>query len=239
MKTSENDIAYFVATNSIKLSIKEIDTLFENRTRNENTIAKSHLPLVLAMANSFYNTTGVSFNELFSSGLLGLTNAIQTYNPTNKATFTTYAKTCIVNQINQLVKSPIDEVIRPPFTNRRNVTVPSAYIFSRWLTYESEDTVEFTVEDKIRNEVEDLYQDYNNTELELIKIIKQEIQIEKHQDIIIKFFGLGMVEPMKQFELAQEYNTSPQNISDIFRKVITKLKKNEKFKTKLKQLYNN
>ncbi|MDP2685931.1 MAG: sigma-70 family RNA polymerase sigma factor [Aequorivita sp.] len=239
-KTSENNIAFFVANNSIKLSNKKIDKMFEERIENENNIARTHLPLVLAIANSFNYTTGVSFDEIFSAGLLGLTYAIQTYKPTHsekyQATFTTYAKICITNKIIEFKN--VDEIIKPPKCNRNNNVVPTTYKFSDLLR-DNNDGDEPTMEERIANEFEDDYQENEiNNELELIQIIKQEVKKEKQQDIIIKYFGL-MCEAKNYRELAKEYNTSYQNIGSTFNKVINKLKKNERFKMKLKQLYNN
>ena len=65
----------------------------------ESELLRAHTPLVKAIARSYF-ASGVDGDELVQSGLIGLMNAVRSYDVKDgTASFKTYASTCIHNKI--------------------------------------------------------------------------------------------------------------------------------------------
>src|ERR1044071_3761865 len=60
----------------------------------EDDLAREHLPLVRSIVQRIAMTlpAHVDANDLYSSGLVGLLNAIRNYDPTSGSTFESYAR---------------------------------------------------------------------------------------------------------------------------------------------------
>lgn len=64
-------------------------------------IFDKYKPIIVSLANDFYNTyksLGVEFDDFFQEGLIGLNKAVETYN-SNDSMFYTYACICIKRNI--------------------------------------------------------------------------------------------------------------------------------------------
>lgn len=73
----------------------------EDGTANE-MIFKKYKPLIVETANNLYvycKKLGVEINDLVQEGMVGLNNAINTFNESHETTFYTYASKCINRKI--------------------------------------------------------------------------------------------------------------------------------------------
>lgn len=77
-----------------------------NEDANDILIYK-YRPLIISIATKMikYSSGGVDLNDLIQEGMLGLNDAINSYNENKEANFGTYAKICIERRINSLIKS--------------------------------------------------------------------------------------------------------------------------------------
>lgn len=77
-----------------------------NEDANEILLYK-YRPLIISIANEFikYCHGGVDMNDLIQEGMLGFTEAINTFRNDKEANFGTYAKLCVRRKIISLVKS--------------------------------------------------------------------------------------------------------------------------------------
>lgn len=233
MKTSEGNIQNYVSKNTIKLTQEELVELFNSSMDSQNIIAKSQLPLVLNIANSFQTTTGVSFDEIFSAGMLGLSKAVNSYVTTSNATFTTYAKTCITNEITYQIKN-CDNIIRKPYLNSNNNPVPNAYVLSNF----TNDDGDNPVEDSIAYIEQDYINKDDNIEQQLINLIKETLVKKQYQDIVIWRMGLLIDKPLTYKECGEKLGLVRGTIKNQYDKAINKLKNNPLFIFKLQELTN-
>ncbi len=77
-----------------------------NEDANEILLYK-YKPLIVNIATKMikYSSGGVDLNDLIQEGMLGLNDAINSYDENKEANFTTYSKVCIERRINSLIKS--------------------------------------------------------------------------------------------------------------------------------------
>jgi RNA polymerase sigma factor (sigma-70 family) len=191
-------LSKYVNDNYIKLSNEEIFKLFDNRTKNKNTIVKSQLPFLLKIADSFSKTTKSNIDDLFSDGLIVLSKSIDDFITINNVPFTSYFKTCLNNKFVTITNR----------VNNKN-TVNYTYPFSSF-------DYDFNKESSTNYEP-------NYNENEIINIIKKNLNT-KQSDIVIKYLGIsGDVMTFK--EISEEYNQSYQNIAEQYHIGLRKLKK--------------
>ena len=73
----------------------------EDESANE-VIFKKYKPLIVETANRFYvycKKMGIEVNDLVQEGMVGLSNAINTFSESHETTFYTYASRCINRKI--------------------------------------------------------------------------------------------------------------------------------------------
>lgn len=77
-----------------------------NEDANEILLYK-YRPLIISIATKMikYSSGGVDLNDLIQEGMLGLNEAINSYDEGKNANFSTYAKVCIERRINSLIRS--------------------------------------------------------------------------------------------------------------------------------------
>lgn len=77
-----------------------------NEDANEILLYK-YRPLIVSIATKMINYSygGLDLNDLIQEGMLGLNEAINSYDDKREANFNTYAKICIERRINSLIKS--------------------------------------------------------------------------------------------------------------------------------------
>lgn len=84
-------------------TIKYLQDIKEGKKRAKNTLAKHNFKLIDQIINDNFNNTPYSYNVIFSLGITGLSNAIDTYDK-EKGSFTSYASECIIVNINDFLK---------------------------------------------------------------------------------------------------------------------------------------
>ena len=77
-----------------------------NEDANEILLYK-YRPLIVSIATKMikYSSGGVDLNDLIQEGMLGLNEAINSYDENNTASFGTYAKICVERKIASMIKS--------------------------------------------------------------------------------------------------------------------------------------
>ena len=79
-----------------------IDLIKNNNEEARNILYKKYEPLIFGYSKKilpYCKSGGVELNDLIQEGMLGLTNALKTFDDTKKILFYTYAKTCIERKI--------------------------------------------------------------------------------------------------------------------------------------------
>ena len=82
---------------------KYLQDIKEFKKGAKNTLAKHNFKLIDQIIKDNFNNTPYSYNVIFSLGLTGLSNAIDTYDK-EKGSFTSYASECIIANINDFLK---------------------------------------------------------------------------------------------------------------------------------------
>lgn len=82
---------------------KYLQDIKEGKKGAKNTLAKHNFKLIDQIIKDNFNNTPYTFNVIFSLGLTGLSNAIDTYDK-EKGSFTSYASECIIANINDFLK---------------------------------------------------------------------------------------------------------------------------------------
>ena len=82
---------------------KYLQDIKEGKKRAKNTLAKHNFKLIDQIIKDNFNNTPYTYNVIFSLGLTGLSNAIDTYDK-EKGSFTSYASECIIVNINNFLK---------------------------------------------------------------------------------------------------------------------------------------
>lgn len=100
---------------------------------------KKYEPLIYSIAKKLMKnnrSTGFELNDLIQEGMLGLQDAIDSFNENQDATFYTYAKTCIERKIlsfiksaNRMKKKILNEAVSLDFTDEGGVNKNIEYLF--------------------------------------------------------------------------------------------------------------
>lgn len=80
----------------------------EDNEEANNIIFEKYRPLIVGAASRMFNyckNSGLELNDLIQEGMLGLNQALNSFDTTRDITFYTYAKTCIERKIVSLVVS--------------------------------------------------------------------------------------------------------------------------------------
>ncbi|OCK42516.1 hypothetical protein BA195_10090 [Tenacibaculum soleae] len=221
----------YVTDNYIQLDIQNVKDLFQDKERNQDTIIKSQLPLVYKLANSYSITTPITIEELFSIGLEALLDASQRFDNSNGASFTSYASKVITSHYSNHIHS--NRLIPIPHSKSEAIK-PVAFTFSQ-LTKDDEN--ESFISTTLSNNI-DLNYSYLSNEDVLIQLIEDTLNNPKWASIVVEVLGIGMFKKKKQIEIAEENNTTKQNIGQMYNKAINRLKNNKAFKNKIRGLYN-
>ncbi len=84
-----------------------LDSIYSVNEDASEILLYKYRPLIVNIASNRikYCDGGVDLNDLIQEGLLGLSDAINTFNDNKEANFGTYAKICAERRMNSLVKS--------------------------------------------------------------------------------------------------------------------------------------
>lgn len=178
-----------------------------------NKLIEHNLRLVAYIVSKHFSDSKEQ-EDLISIGTIGLIKAAETFDSSKEISFSTYAGTCIQNQIKMYFrknKHKYSEVYmnEPIETDKNGNEVTMADIFS-------DDTC---VDDEVDLRI--------NTE-KLYKYINKSLS-DREKLIISKRYGLNLDgaphKPMTQREVAKELKISRSYVSRIEKKAIDKLKK--------------
>lgn len=190
-----------------------IKRMSEGDIKARNKLIEHNLRLVAYIVSKHFSDSKEQ-EDLISIGTIGLIKAAETFDISKEISFSTYAGTCIQNQIKMYFrknKHKYAEIYmnEPIETDKNGNEVTMADIFS-------DDTC---VDDEVELRI--------NTE-KLYKYINRTLN-EREKLIISKRYGLNhdgiMHKPMTQREVAKELKISRSYVSRIEKKAIDKLKK--------------
>lgn len=199
-----------------KLSKKEETELTVKAANGDKSardkLIEHNLRLVAYIVNKHYSDSRDT-EDLISIGTIGLIRAAETFDPAKDTNFSTYAGTCIQNQIKMHFRKnkrrSTDVYMNDPIdTDKNGNEITLADIFSDGSCIDDE------VDLKIDREK--LYS-YVNTVLD-----------DRERDIIIKRYGLTVngkaSKPLAQREVADKLGISRSYVSRIEKRAIDKLK---------------
>lgn len=173
-----------------------------------NKLIEHNLRLVVFLAKKYENT-GVDLEDLVSIGTIGLIKGVNTYKLDKNIKLATYASRCIDNEILMFL--------------RKNKRRRGEVSFEDSLSYDSEGN-ELHLED-ILGTADDVVTRPLEEEIEK-KILYQELAKlnDRDKEIMIMRYGLFGKKEMTQKEVAESLGISQSYISRIEKKVIGKLK---------------
>ncbi len=214
-----------------KLDVTDI-TLDLESERGRQAVAKQFTPLVIRMANQFVGKCGLDKSELISSGMLGLTLAMNQYkNPEeirkaggeSSMTFASYAEYCIRNQILQDI-TELDGVVKQSYYAKKKEGVAQINSIDH---SETDDEEVISIDRMIELSEEPDYEPTRNEEKEWQKVFKKlESKFSSRDcDVFYRVFGLNGRKMEKTTEVARSLNTYISNIVRITQNMLAFLKK--------------
>lgn len=177
-----------------------------------NKLIEHNLRLVAYIVNKHYSESRDT-EDLISIGTIGLIRAAETFDPAKDISFSTYASTCIQNQIKMYFRKnkhrSAEVYINDPIdTDKNGNEITLADIFSDGTCVDDE------VDLKIDTE-------------RLYKLLEHTLD-ERERDIIVKRYGLTVngksSVPLTQREIARKLGISRSYVSRIEKRAIDKLK---------------
>ena len=175
----------------------------------EEKLVKHNLRLVAHITKKYKNSN-IDQDDLISIGSIGLMKAIKTFSYEKGNSFSTYASRCIENEILMTFRSDKKNAQSVYLEDVISVDKDGNNLSLYEILNDDAPPVESQVENKIL---------YNK----VAKIIKNELS-EREQEILIKRFGLGGVQPKTQIEIAEELNISRSYISRLEKKALKLIK---------------
>ena len=172
-----------------------------------NKIVEDNLKLVSHIVKRYLLGTESSYQELFQIGCIGLIKAADTFNPDKGVKFSTYASTCIHNQIRMS--------FRPEKKRKQTYSLDVVVVDN------GEDTP-LTIQDLLPDP-RNLFEEIDNSDL-YEQLHEAVGELTDRQQTIIQARYLEDC-PMKQKELCEILGLSQAQISRIERKALLKLRK--------------
>ena len=191
----------------------------------KDILAAKNIPLIHSIVKRFANT-GIEYTELLSAGYVGYAKGLQTFKKGKNVKFSTYAYRCIKNEILYFLRrekrhKDNDVSLSKPMSTDKNGNVMTVES-----TISTEDMGARSLEDEVST---------NETIKIMINII-DEYLTETEATIIKSRYGIGMIKPRTQKEIADEIGMSQANISKLEKGITDKIKKIMSSKYKIKNL---
>lgn len=188
--------------------IKYVELSMQGDEFARNKLIEHNLRLVVFLSKKYENT-GVDLEDLVSIGTIGLIKGVNTYKLDKNIKLATYASRCIDNEILMFL--------------RKNKRRRGEVSFEDSLSYDSEGN-ELHLED-ILGTADDIVTRPLEEEVEK-KILYHELTRlnDRDKEIMIMRYGLYNKKEMTQKEVAEELGISQSYISRIEKKVISRLK---------------
>ena len=192
-------------------------------TAGRNAVAKMYTPLVLKLVNNYVGKSSLDKAALISAGMLGLTNAINTYDKNkSKMTFKSYASYCIVQSILDDMNN-LSHTISTNWYGVKNGSNVDIYSLDNFMKGDDDDDFN---NDHLAALGE--YDDYDSKDKEkifneLYKMIESKFSV-RDCDIYYRYMGLkdywGLRQKSK--EIAKMYGMSEGNVKNA---VVNKINK--------------
>lgn len=188
--------------------IKYVEMSMQGDEFARNKLIEHNLRLVVFLSKKYENT-GVDLEDLVSIGTIGLIKGVNTYKLDKNIKLATYASRCIDNEILMFL--------------RKNKRRRGEVSFEDSLSYDSEGN-ELHLED-ILGTADDVVTRPLEEEVEK-KILYHELARlnDRDKEIMMRRYGLNGKKEMTQKEVAEELGISQSYISRIEKKVISRLK---------------
>jgi len=180
-------------------------------------ILKANTRYIEIIANQYFQDID-TVKDLEQVGRIGLWTAYQRYDPTKEIPFMKYAVWYIKKEMTKFL-SENGRTIRLP----NNLVYDKTFIPTKTISLDTQiNENEGTLNDIIGSEVSEEGNDYTSLKTALMSLKdKDRILIEMH-------FGFKDRDPMSFAAIARELGTSRQNIEEKIKRVLKKLKKNER-----------
>lgn len=203
----------FIDSNKLPdvLSDEEICELF-NKVKAGDQIArekimKHNIKLVLFIVTNKFNTPWSEKKELVSVGVIGLLNAVDTFN-ISKSKFSTYASKCINNEINMFLRKKI---------RRQNIESIDN------LFNDKNGDKKLKIEDIIGDDTDIVSNYIKNETYEFIRNFIETLP-DRDKKIIIMSFGFYDGKIYSQREIGNKLNLSQPYVSRLLKNILKKFR---------------
>ena len=188
--------------------VKYVELSMQGDEFARNKLIEHNLRLVVFLSKKYENT-GVDLEDLVSIGTIGLIKGVNTYKLDKNIKLATYASRCIDNEILMFL--------------RKNTRRRGEISFEDSLSYDSEGN-ELHLED-ILGTAEDIVTRPLEEEIEKKILYEELVKLnDRDKEIMMLRYGLCGRKEMTQKEVAEMLGISQSYISRIEKKVINKLK---------------
>ena len=178
----------------------------------KDIMVERHKNLVPYVTNKFVSKFQ-DHDELMSVGVNGLMKALDTFDTSKGAKFSTYAYTCIFNEVMGYIRVEGKNSVRNISLFETLSTDKNGHVLEVEDTLSSEALINEPTADKLL-----LNQERSEHILRVIKLLPM-----KQQVVITKRFGLDGNDPMTQVEVAKAIGMSQANVSKIESDAIQRL----------------
>ena len=179
----------------------------------KEAMARRHWKLVPHTIKQFYQHH-YNHDDLMENGIMGLSNALEKFDPEKNTKFSTFACTCIKNEVLAYFKKEKKHIERNQSLNHVLTTDKNGHAL------EVEDTIAHDEENR------PLQADELLIEGELRDYIQNSLDVltEKQRLVIILRYGLNGDMPKTQIDVANEINMSQANVSKLEHDALNRLK---------------
>jgi RNA polymerase sporulation-specific sigma factor len=178
--------------------------------KEKNEYAEKNIALVHHMANKFRNS-GHQYDDLVGIGMVGFTKALNTYEKGKNTKVSTYALSCIRNEILHF--------LRKENKHLKNTTSAEKVI------YKHSEGRELFLLDVLSDETEQIEEKIISKE-NISELLEEISKLpEREQKIINHRFGLGGRKILKQREVGKMLDMTQANVSKLESAIIEKLLK--------------
>ena len=189
---------------------KELEMVNKMQTDAEarKLLIEHNLRLVVYIAKRFENT-GIYIEDLVSIGTIGLTKAINTFNPTKNIKLATYASRCIENEILMYIRKHSSERAEVSIDEPLNTDWDGNELLLSDILSSDDDRISFEIEQ---------YEERQRVRRAVYNLDLRE------REIIELRYGLNGKRELTQKEVADKLGISQSYISRLEKKIIARLK---------------
>jgi RNA polymerase sporulation-specific sigma factor len=189
---------------------KEIEMIcrMQNDAEARKLLIEHNLRLVVYIAKRFENT-GIYIEDLVSIGTIGLTKAINTFNPTKNIKLATYASRCIENEILMYIRKHSSERAEVSIDEPLNTDWDGNELLLSDILSSDDDRISFEIEQHEERQ----------------RVRRAVFLLDSREREIIELrYGLNGRRELTQKEVADKLGISQSYISRLEKKIIARLK---------------